>query len=150
MDPNLTHIGVGLAQTNDTFRFYWTQKFGGGTRIVTTHFASLQAALNAANLLTQSQFTPESWDALTRACTAAQAVRDNPSATQREVDNATLALETAIGNLTRVDMYNVVLLLRYLAGHDVTVDHLNAYVNDDGVIAMEVVVLLLQKINAVH
>ena len=34
LNPGLTYLGVGLVQTTTGWRFFWTQKFGGGTRTV--------------------------------------------------------------------------------------------------------------------
>jgi hypothetical protein len=63
--------------------------------------ASLGAALDAGAALAQTAFTTSTWTEVADAAAAAQAVFDDPDATQDEVDGAAQAVADAIGGLTR-------------------------------------------------
>ncbi|RQP13831.1 MAG: hypothetical protein EAS52_18735 [Parapedobacter sp.] len=67
---------------------------------LTVDKAGLQSAIGEAEGLTESDYSPESWSALQGALEAAQAVYDDPDATQSEIDAAEQALRDAMGNLT--------------------------------------------------
>lgn len=56
----------------------------------------LQALLAAAEHMTESDFTPESWDAFKQALEAAKAVASDSTATKEDVDAAAAALQAAI------------------------------------------------------
>ncbi|THF73613.1 S-layer homology domain-containing protein [Cohnella fermenti] len=64
---------------------------------------TLTALIAAANSLTESVYTPETWSALAAALSAAIAVNSGAS-TQEEVDQAALLLQTAITALTEAEV----------------------------------------------
>ncbi len=59
----------------------------------------LEAAIDTADALDESDYTPESWAAMQAALEAAKAVDADPDATQDAVNDATVALITAIIDL---------------------------------------------------
>jgi hypothetical protein len=61
--------------------------------------AVLLALLQVAVTLNADQFTPSSWAPLATAVTAGQAVADDDQASQYDVDDAVVAIETALGGL---------------------------------------------------
>ncbi len=61
----------------------------------------LEAAIDTADALDESDYTPESWAALAEALEAAKAVDADPDATQDAVNDATVALVTAIVGLEK-------------------------------------------------
>lgn len=62
---------------------------------------ALQAKVNAAKALTESDYTAESWAALQTALTKAQAVLDNADAAQSDVDAQLTALTAAVDALVK-------------------------------------------------
>ncbi|MDR0500816.1 MAG: FIVAR domain-containing protein [Coriobacteriales bacterium] len=68
-----------------------------GARVVDKSY--LQQLVNDANALTEDDYTATSWQDLTDAVNAAQAVLADPNATQAEVDDAIIVLEAAISAL---------------------------------------------------
>ncbi len=74
---------------------YWTYT-------ETADKGDLEAAIGDADALNASDYTTDSWEALQTALAAAKAVDADPDATQDEVDEALLALQTAIENLEPV------------------------------------------------
>ncbi|MCD7843720.1 MAG: hypothetical protein LUG17_03750, partial [Clostridiales bacterium] len=79
--------------------------------VVTTAAAvdttALTAAIAAAEALTESSYTADSWAALETALTNAKSVLSNANATQTEVDEATAALTAAIAALEAVSAVTV-------------------------------------------
>ena len=69
---------------------------------VSADFADLDTAIEAAGALTQSDWTPQSWQALQTALTAANTVRTGLNATQARIDTATTNLQAAITALVAV------------------------------------------------
>ena len=69
------------------------------TVYVQTDKTALKEQLDIAAALDEDDYTPNSWSALTPVLTDAQAVYDNPVATQTQIDEATTALANAIGAL---------------------------------------------------
>ncbi len=61
----------------------------------------LEAAIDTADALTESVYTPESWAAMQAVLEAAKAVDADPDATQDAVNDATVALVTAIVGLEK-------------------------------------------------
>ena len=62
---------------------------------------ALDKAISDAALYKEEDYTPESYAPLKEALEAAQAVRDNPDATQDEVDAAAKAVNDAVGGLEK-------------------------------------------------
>jgi hypothetical protein len=67
-----------------------------------TDTAKLDEAIAEAEDLTEGDYTPVSWAALQSALSAARVVSGDDAATQDDVDDAVLALRSAIGGLERV------------------------------------------------
>lgn len=67
-----------------------------GTELVTE---TLDRFINLAEGLNEEEYTPESWLALKEALTFAKAVREKPTASQAELDEAVSRLIAAYGNL---------------------------------------------------
>ncbi|MCD8335139.1 MAG: sortase B protein-sorting domain-containing protein [Clostridiales bacterium] len=63
----------------------------------------LETTVYQVSTLTQSGYTTESWDALQTALAAANAVLNNPDASQSEVESAIAALTSAVDALVAVD-----------------------------------------------
>ncbi|MDR2974129.1 MAG: endo-alpha-N-acetylgalactosaminidase family protein, partial [Propionibacteriaceae bacterium] len=63
---------------------------------------ALQESIEEANGLDEAVYSPESWDAMTSARQAAEAVRDDPAATQEEVNQAKADLDAAMDALVVV------------------------------------------------
>jgi len=59
----------------------------------------LNAAITAAELLDEADYTVETWTAMQASLASAKSVRDNAGVTQTEVNNAANALDVAMGNL---------------------------------------------------
>jgi len=67
---------------------------------LTVDKSALQTAIADAGELTETDYSPASWEAVQDALEAAQTVYDNTNATQSEIDNAEQALRDAIVGLT--------------------------------------------------
>ncbi|MDR1069823.1 MAG: FIVAR domain-containing protein, partial [Gracilibacteraceae bacterium] len=63
---------------------------------------ALTGAIEAATAYTESEYTPESWQALTEALTAAQSVLEDDNAAPGEVTDAANAIQSAIAGLAAV------------------------------------------------
>ncbi|MCD7887754.1 MAG: hypothetical protein LUG44_09125, partial [Clostridiales bacterium] len=63
----------------------------------------LETTVYQVSTLTQSGYTTESWDALQTALAAANAVLNNPDASQSEVESAIAALTSAVDALVAID-----------------------------------------------
>lgn len=61
--------------------------------------SKLRASINYAESLTEGDYTPETWGAVTTALTAAKEVNGNMSASQSQVTDATNTLNTALQQL---------------------------------------------------
>ena len=64
---------------------------------------ALIAAITAAESRIQANYTPASWQEMTTALTSARTVRDNPNATQEQIDTATNKLLDALARLELVE-----------------------------------------------
>lgn len=62
--------------------------------------AALLALIEEAEALDEGEYTPNSWSAMQSALAAAKEVADNADASQKEIDDACAALESAIDALT--------------------------------------------------
>jgi len=68
---------------------------------------ALQASIAAAEALSSTGYTTESWNTMQAALVAAKSVNSNSSATQTEVDAATTVLNAAITALQTVGIYDL-------------------------------------------
>jgi len=68
---------------------------------------ALLNAITSAEALTESNYTPVSWDAMQTVLVTARNVRDNTNAPQTEIDNAAVNLRTAIDALVLLGIQNV-------------------------------------------
>lgn len=80
--------------------FTWTSNGGlpiltSGSASVTVNKDALVAAIEAAEALKESDYTPDSWSALASALSDAKAVNDNADASQSDVNAAVKALNSA-------------------------------------------------------
>lgn len=66
-------------------------------------FSALTSALDSADKYAESDYTEESYSALSKAVTAGKAVAENTDATQTEVDSAAQAIDDAIDGLVKAD-----------------------------------------------
>jgi plasmid stabilization system protein ParE len=63
--------------------------------------SKLQNVINEANSLSESEYTDATWSALQAALTGAEALKDNPDATQNQLDQKETEIRTAISALEK-------------------------------------------------
>ena len=63
--------------------------------------SKLQAAINEAKALTESDYTSESWSALQTALSGAEMLKEDPNATQAQIDQKESDIRTAISTLEK-------------------------------------------------
>ncbi|WP_242987604.1 sugar-binding protein [Anaerobacterium chartisolvens] len=86
------------------------EAIAGLVAVTPVNKTGLAAAISTAGGLSQSAYTPESWQTMQTALQAAISVNDDEDATQGEVDVASAALQTAINGLVAVTPVNKALL----------------------------------------
>lgn len=108
---NFTNVQTGLSASNgggnDTTDFhiyfdYYTRNNAGVGELLPTDKNPLIGQITDMSRFTAEGYTAESWEAFKAALDAAIAVRDNPDATQLEVNQAGIDLENAFRGLVFV------------------------------------------------